>query len=101
MNLLRHFIEYSTHCRLSPFWMKASKVIIHLMVELRLFVDIPNLFLLIAGGDGTVCSVLNFVKTIPQWQLSNPPAAILPLGTGNDLSRSLGWGGSIEDVDAG
>jgi hypothetical protein len=29
--------------------------------------DIPNLFLLIAGGDGTVCSVMNYVKTFPKW----------------------------------
>jgi diacylglycerol kinase (ATP) len=65
-------------------------------VELKLFVDVPNLFLLIAGGDGTICSVMNYVKTIPKWKDHNPPAAILPLGTGNDLSRALGWGGSIE-----
>ncbi len=50
--------------------------------------------LLIAGGDGTICSVMNYVKTIPKWAKNNPPAAIIPLGTGNDLSRTLGWGSS-------
>lgn len=61
--------------------------------------DIPNIFFVIAGGDGTICSVLNYIKTLPRWKNINPPAAILPLGTGNDLSRSLGWGGSIEEVN--
>ena len=55
--------------------------------------------ILIAGGDGTVCSVINFMKTIPEWSKTNPPVAILPLGTGNDLSRSLGWGFSAEELN--
>jgi diacylglycerol kinase (ATP) len=60
-------------------------------------VNVPNLFFVIAGGDGTICSVLNYIKRIPEWSKMNPPAAVLPLGTGNDLSRTLGWGGSMEE----
>ena len=71
------------------------------MLELKVFQKVENVVLLVAGGDGTVCSVINFVKTIPKWRDSNPPIAILPLGTGNDLSRSLGWGFTAEEVNPG
>ena len=64
---------------------------------MKIFQDIPNLFLLIAGGDGTICSVMNYVRTLPAWTHTNPPFAIIPLGTGNDLSRALGWGESAEE----
>ena len=37
--------------------------------------------IIIAGGDGTISSVL---KKLPQ---DSPPVAIFPLGTGNDLAR--------------
>jgi diacylglycerol kinase (ATP) len=63
--------------------------------KLKVFTAIPNLKLVVCGGDGTVASILNFVLSgeIANWKKKNPPVAILPLGTGNDLGRSLGWGG--------
>ncbi|KAK9731434.1 Diacylglycerol kinase catalytic domain [Popillia japonica] len=55
--------------------------------------------LLIAGGDGTVSWILSAVHKMdldPQ-----PAVSLLPLGTGNDLSRVLGWGKqSHSEIDA-
>ena len=46
-----------------------------------------------AGGDGTVAWLL---KTIKELQLQPPPLlAVMPLGTGNDLSLSFGWGNTF------
>lgn len=48
---------------------------------------------LIAGGDGTIGWVLN---TFEKLKLDPKPlVGILPLGTGNDLSKILGWGQSF------
>ncbi|XP_035694304.1 diacylglycerol kinase epsilon-like [Branchiostoma floridae] len=46
--------------------------------------------LLVCGGDGTVGWVLGALDRV---KLQNQPLiGVLPLGTGNDLARVLGWG---------
>lgn len=50
----------------------------------------------VAGGDGTVGWVLGCLGELHKdARTPVPPVAIIPLGTGNDLSRSFGWGGSF------
>lgn len=58
---------------------------------LDIYSSIPNIRVCICGGDGTVAWIFNhLVDAFPS--LRNPLACIVPLGTGNDMSRALGWG---------
>lgn len=43
-----------------------------------------------AGGDGTVHEVANGLMTVGEEAQDRPMLGILPLGTGNDLARTLG-----------
>ncbi|XP_051140563.1 diacylglycerol kinase 4-like [Andrographis paniculata] len=55
-----------------------------------------KLRVVVAGGDGTVGWVLGCLGELNrQSRLPVPSTGIIPLGTGNDLARSFGWGGSF------
>eukprot|EP01087_Luapelamoeba_hula_P010519 TRINITY_DN2786_c0_g1_i1.p1 TRINITY_DN2786_c0_g1~~TRINITY_DN2786_c0_g1_i1.p1 ORF type:complete len:606 (-),score=77.25 TRINITY_DN2786_c0_g1_i1:81-1898(-) len=61
---------------------------------LKKFNGRPGLRILACGGDGTgkwVLEVLDKLGINP-----NPPVGVLPLGTGNDIGRVLGWGGGYD-----
>lgn len=48
-----------------------------------MFRHIPNYKILVCGGDGTIGWVLQCLDNVGQdSQCSNPPCAIVPLGTG-------------------
>nr|XP_056717710.1 diacylglycerol kinase eta [Euleptes europaea] len=62
---------------------------------LRLFQKFDNFRILVCGGDGSVGWVLSEIDKLNLHKQCH--LGVLPLGTGNDLARVLGWGGSCDD----
>lgn len=65
-------------------------------VALRQFCELPRVRILVCGGDGTVAWILQTMESL-SGDTPKPPVGILPLGTGNDLARVLGWGGGFNN----
>jgi diacylglycerol kinase (ATP) len=63
---------------------------------LRLIMNNPDINFIVAacGGDGTAAWVFSVVDKLG---MVCPPLAHCPLGTGNDLSRTLGWGPGMNE----
>ncbi|XP_019700505.1 diacylglycerol kinase theta isoform X3 [Harpegnathos saltator] len=60
---------------------------------LYVFRHIKDYKILVCGGDGTIGWVLQCLDNVGQdSECSSPACAIVPLGTGNDLARTLCWG---------
>nr|XP_036234017.1 diacylglycerol kinase eta isoform X4 [Bactrocera oleae] len=62
---------------------------------LRLFKHFEIFRILVCSGDGSVGWVLSEIDRFGMHKQCQ--VAVLPLGTGNDLARVLGWGSSCDD----
>ncbi|XP_065354344.1 diacylglycerol kinase eta isoform X2 [Calliphora vicina] len=62
---------------------------------LRLFRHFEMFRILVCSGDGSVGWVLSEIDRFSMGKQCQ--VAVLPLGTGNDLARVLGWGSSCDD----
>ena len=87
---ISNMLEYYENCRNSK-WNLLFNIISSLLVI--------HFNIVACGGDGTVgwiLSVMDSMKSsFPRGR--RPAIGIIPLGTGNDLSRSLNWGGKYRD----
>eukprot|EP00052_Salpingoeca_macrocollata_P015685 m.125202 g.125202 ORF g.125202 m.125202 type:complete len:1071 (-) comp19772_c0_seq1:251-3463(-) len=67
-------------------------------IGLAVFRPLGSFRALGCGGDGTIGWILQEADKLG---ISKCQLGLLPLGTGNDLARVLGWGGAFSDNEAG
>lgn len=60
--------------------------------KVNMSLDGSNLFDLACGGDGTVGWVLSALDVSQMQFMDLVSVGVIPLGTGNDMARFLGWG---------
>ncbi|KRY33029.1 putative diacylglycerol kinase K06A1.6 [Trichinella spiralis] len=65
--------------------------------DLCWLVNPRQLRILVCGGDGTVSWVFSSLDAMKIPSSRYPPIGIIPLGTGNDLSQTMGWGSTYFD----
>lgn len=93
-------------CDLSD-WVEPEATIDRLAAELRRTINSGHTGhetetrLLVCGGDGTVTWILTALENCEALEglREHFPVGIVPLGTGNDLARSLGWGPRLYSTD--
>lgn len=71
---------------------------------IQLLQSAVNGIVIVGGGDGTVSWVMDMMESIdwrdtaPAGESRRPHIAVIPMGTGNDLSRSLGFGSGFAHI---
>lgn len=61
-----------------------------------------HLKIAVAGGDGSVNWVTSMLLDFYGKEGEHrPPLSVIPLGTGNDMARMLGWGSTYTNIDLG
>lgn len=63
---------------------------------LKMLQDRPSFRALGCGGDGTIGWILHEADKL---HIRSCQLGVMPLGTGNDLARVLGWGASYSSPD--
>lgn len=89
-DILSHFRGILNPLQVIELSRRGPEMVIKWLERLRPF----QCRIVIAGGDGTVGWILNTIFERKVHPL--PEIAILPLGTGNDLSRVLQWGSETD-----